>query len=260
MRSGWCVLLAGAMLIAAQGSLSGEALSQVPEQQCPSVNMTCPTLTFDAPVVISAEVSGAGLQAALSYNWSISSGRIIRGQGTNSITVDTSALAGQSLTATVDVGGIAGCPITASCSLPITDAPPVDPPVFDRYSELTFREEKQRLDNFASQLQVSPDTKAYIVVYAGRRSSAEEVMRRVKRARKYLIAEHGIAAERIVFASGGQSEHLTFQLYILPYGLTPALSPLIEPDTEPATKSKPRINGHRRRSHESRNDKQGIFS
>src|SRR2546426_8367870 len=39
------------------------------------------------------------------YHWTVSAGRIIDGQGTPSIRVDTNGLAGQTLTATVSVGG-----------------------------------------------------------------------------------------------------------------------------------------------------------
>jgi PKD-like domain len=238
-RAGW-LLLAGALMSPAQGSFGSRALAQKPDSQCPSVKITCPSLTFDSPVIITAEVSGADSKMALSYNWSISAGKIIRGQGTRSITIDTSRLQGQSVTATLDVGGIANCPITVSCSLPINDLPPVDPPVFDQYSELTFQAEKQRLDNLADQLRVWRDMKAYIVFYAGRRAPAGEVRKRVERARRYLIAEQGIAAERIVFADGGERERLTFQLYLMPDGFTPALYPTIAPDKEPAVKTKTR--------------------
>ena len=42
----------------------------------------------------------------LTYNWSVSNGSIIKGQGTSTIYVNTKGLLGQTITATVDIGGI----------------------------------------------------------------------------------------------------------------------------------------------------------
>ncbi len=43
--------------------------------------------------------------ATWTYNWSVSAGTITSGQGTSTITVDTTGLGGQSVTATVSIGG-----------------------------------------------------------------------------------------------------------------------------------------------------------
>jgi hypothetical protein len=231
------------MIILHPSSFGGEMPAQAIGAQCPTVKITCPSAwTTSSPVIVSAEVSNAAPGAALTYNWAASAGTIKSGQGTHTITIDVSSLAGQSVTATVEIGGIQGCPLTDSCSLPthsMDSYQAVDPRVFDQYSGLTFREEKERLDNLASQLLVEPDTKAYIVLYAGRRSRAGEVQARIRRARKYLITHGGIDAERIVFADGGTREDLTFELYIMPRNLSITLYPIIAPDG-PTPKSKTR--------------------
>jgi hypothetical protein len=65
------------------------------------------------------------------YNWTIEAGRIIEGQRTSSIKVDTIGI-GRSYTATVRVSGFdERCSTTASCSL-IQDPPPPSV-LFDRY-------------------------------------------------------------------------------------------------------------------------------
>lgn len=261
MRRIFGFLLVVVMIMPHPSSFGGETLAQTVGAQCPTVKVTCPSKwRTDEPVIVSAEVSNAAPSAALTYNWSTSAGTITSGQGTNTITIDASSLAGHSVTATVEIGGMQGCPLTASCSLPPHPRDSyqvVDPRVFDQYSGLTFREEKERLDNLASQLLIEPDTKTYIIAYAGRRSRAGEVQARVRRARKYLITHGGIDAERIVFADGGTREDLTFELYIMPRNLSVTLYPIIAPD-EPAPKNKTR-DRKRHRSHKSERRRRMLF-
>ena len=111
-----------------------------------TVSVTCPdSVTENAPVTFSANVSGGSGNVTPTYNWTVSAGRIISGQGTTSITVDTAGLAGQTIRATLDVEGY-GVPCPASCSVSL----PIDlkPRKFDEYYDIA-RTRKARLDNFA---------------------------------------------------------------------------------------------------------------
>ena len=74
---------------------------------CPTVSVSCPdTGTVGQPVTFTANVSGGDANVTATYNWTVSAGTISSGQGTSSITVDTTGVAGGStITATVDVGG-----------------------------------------------------------------------------------------------------------------------------------------------------------
>src|SRR5213076_974309 len=103
--------------------------------------------------------------------WTITAGRITSGQGTASITVDTAGLAGQTIRATLDVGGY-GMPCPASCtvSIPIE----VKPRKFDEYYDIARNDEKARLDNFAIQLQTEPGSQGYIIVYPSRRAKPND--------------------------------------------------------------------------------------
>jgi hypothetical protein len=96
--------------------------------RCPMCDPSCPTLTIlcpdDAdegqPLTLSINVSGAEPGRALTYKWSISAGTIMTGQGTPTIVVDTTGLAGKKVTATVDVGNIdPSCQRTISCEVQI---------------------------------------------------------------------------------------------------------------------------------------------
>jgi hypothetical protein len=104
------------------------------------------------------------------------------------------------------------------------------PRPLDEYGDLPFEDEKVRLDNLAIELQLNPELKGYIIVYAGRRSTAGVVQERAGRAKNYLVNERGVAAQRIVTIDGGYREDLTVTLYVWPRNLsapiaTPTLSP-----------------------------------
>ncbi len=104
-----------------------------PQHMCPQISVSCsPHFNEGEPITFTASVNGGNPNVVPSYNWTIAEGRIIQGQGTSSITVDTVGF-GRTFTATVRISGLdQGCPTTASCSiLPGLPAPPAF--LFDRY-------------------------------------------------------------------------------------------------------------------------------
>src|SRR5205823_13376428 len=66
---------------------------------CPTVNISCPTdqLTAGTPATVSVTLGGGNASATVTYNRSVSAGKISGGQGTPTITVDTAGLAGTSV-------------------------------------------------------------------------------------------------------------------------------------------------------------------
>jgi len=77
-----------------------------PPPPCPTVSASCPSeLGANAPITFTASVSGVLPGDNYVYNWSVSAGTITNGQGTSMLTVDTKGLGGQSVTATVSLGG-----------------------------------------------------------------------------------------------------------------------------------------------------------
>lgn len=73
---------------------------------CSSIEISCPpdTVQQGTPATVSANVDGGSGNPT--YNWSVSAGTISSGQGTSSITVNTSGLGGRNVTATVKIGGM----------------------------------------------------------------------------------------------------------------------------------------------------------
>jgi len=178
---------------------------------CPTVNVSCPDSAQPGPVTFTANVSGGpGTQT---YNWSVSAGTITTGQGTSSITVD--ARGGQTITATVELGGLdPNCGRTASCTTNIA-TPPAVARKFDEYGNIRFNDEKARLDNYAVQLQNEPGATGYIIGYG---SCGSEGRERAERAKNYLVNTRGIDAGRIMVVDGGCLPELLVQLWIAPQG------------------------------------------
>jgi hypothetical protein len=223
----------------------------IPNLVCPTVNVNCPSEVEDgAPVTYTATVNGGSPAVSPTYNWTVSAGTISSGQGTSSITVDTKGTGGQTITATVELGGIdPTCGRTASCSTPVK-APPQGPRKFDEYGNIRFNDEKARLDNFAIQLQNEPAAQGYIIGYG---SCDAEGQTRANRAKDYLVNTRGIDAGRLVVVDGGCMPELKVELWVVPSGATPpaastdgAVSPC------PDCKKKPgrRRGGSRRRGEE----------
>jgi hypothetical protein len=219
-----------------------------PPPPCPVVSVSCPSdVGPNEPITFTASVSGGAEGATWTYNWSVSAGTISSGQGTSTITVDTANLAGQSVTATVSIGGAdPSCTgTTASCTTNVRPPAPMARK-FDEYGNIRFNDEKARLDNFAIQLQNEPTATGTIIVYG---SCAGEGQQRGDRAKDYLVNTRGIEAGRITVVDGGCRSELTVQLWIVPSG---AAAPTVDTTgaIEPCPECRRRPAPRRRRGDE----------
>ena len=188
-----------------------------PPPVCPTVSVSCPSdIDVGQPITFTASVSGGEAGASFTYNWSVSAGTISSGQGTSTITVDTAGIGGQSVTATVSIGGAdPSCTgTTASCTTGVKPPKPIAQK-FDEYGNIKFNDEKARLDNYAIQLQNAPTSAGTIIVYG---SCEGEAQARGDRAKDYLVNTRGIEAGRITVIDGGCRTDLTVQLWVVPSG------------------------------------------
>lgn len=102
---------------------------------------------------------------------------------------------------------------------------------FDEYGNVCWLEETAHLDNFAIQLQQSPNWIGYITVYAGRRSCAGEAQSRAVRAKRWVIGKRGVESNRVIWRDGGYREDVTTVLQLMLRGKTPLpVVPTLEPD------------------------------
>ena len=217
---------------------------------CPTITVDCPTglVNVGQPVTFTASVTGGDPSAQLTYNWTVTAGNITSGQGTPSITVDTTGLAGgTTITGTVTVGGIdPNCPTTsASCTVTIREE--IRPTRVDEYGPIRRNDEKARLDNFAIALQNAPGAQGYIIAYGGRRGREGEAQARANFARDYLVTTRGIDASRIVTVDGGFREEASTELWLVPQGATPpTASPTLQPGDVQTIRTPARRRGTRR--------------
>jgi hypothetical protein len=191
----------------------------LPRITCPNVTVSCPDAASEnAPVIFTATVGRSAAGVNPTYNWTISAGRIISGQGTPSITVDTTGLAGQTVRADLDLGGYSTpCPTSCATSIPIVSKPRK----FDEYYDIARNDEKARLDNYAIQLQGEPGSQGYIFVYPKSKARPNEAQARAKRISDYLVNSRGIDASRFTITMAAAREDWLFELWIVPAGATP---------------------------------------
>jgi hypothetical protein len=117
-------------------------LDQSPSSQekCPTVSVSCPSCYDHAiPVTFTALLYG-DVADTIRYDWALSAGTILEGQGTATIKVDTSDVDEQVITAEVRVHGLpTGCGTQASYSLMMRGDPPPIATLFDRYYPESIR-------------------------------------------------------------------------------------------------------------------------
>lgn len=230
----------------------------------PIAKSPCPypvSLSVDAQVnegdiiTFTADTAYTGT-SPLNFTWSVSPATAkILTSVENKITVDSTGLAGQHVTATLvvdDGSGEAACRQTAQASTFIPPPPPRESPSrqFDVCCSCSFDDQKARLDNLAVELQNDPSTTTYVIAYGGRSSRIGQADLLGSRAHDYLVAQRGIDQSRIVVLNGGFREEDCVELWVVPRGATPPQpSPTVQAgDVRPSMGSgpAPRRRGRRR--------------
>jgi hypothetical protein len=222
-----------------------------------TIKLPCPyTVEVSAPSVVNdgdlitfvSEVAYAGA-GVLSYAWNVSpsSAKIVRGAGTNTITVDSTGLGGQSVTATLiadDGSGDVKCRQMAQATVPVVapPPPPKTPREYDEFPVVAFDDIKARLDLYAVELQNAPDAAGYVFVYGGRTSRVGAADKLIERSREYLVKTRGLDPSRLVIANGGYRENEQYELWLVPSGADlPQPSPTVAPsEVMPAKPAKAR--------------------
>jgi PKD-like domain len=192
----------------------------LPRPVCPNVSVSCPTsVVIDQPITFTSNVTGGIPAGAHIYEWSVSAGTIIEGQGTPTIKVDTRGLAGETIRATLTMGGLPlNCSDSCAVQVPI---PQRTCRKFDEFPAIARNDEKARLDNYGIELQNDPTSTAYVTVYPGRSSKSGDVQRHSARIIDYLVNSRGIDARRIVTRVGPVRDELMVELWACPQGVTP---------------------------------------
>jgi len=201
---------------------------EVARAQTPS---TCGIVDVEGPsevevrtqVVFKAKITGMTNTTRPQLKWTISAGTITAGQGTQEIMVDSTGLDGVDVIATVELfGAPAGCKASASRTTQVKVSAIDCGLAFDQYGDITFEDEKARLDNFAIQLSNQPLSSGQILMSAGQVTFKNETTERLARAKSYLVDVRKTDPNRIVTNDCGFTRDLNIRLYIVPVGVYPA--------------------------------------
>ncbi len=165
-----------------------------------------------------AKISDAGQAAKPSYNWTVSRGRIKKGQGTPSIEVDTTDLGGNPVSATARVEGL-NAALRVSCTTMIKRIPQA----YKLYeiSNQSMDEESKQLLRFALRLNIGLEERAFIVAIGRSRQSVEKVKKRAESARDYLVNQCGVDPSRIMGVGIGFGKEEALQLWVVQTGAAP---------------------------------------
>ena len=99
------------------------------EDKQPAGDPTCPSIQVKAPDSVPAGTQAristilVGSQATPTYTWKVTSGKLVSGQGTPTIMVDTGGLAGASVAATVELGGLSKQCVTTTANASVLVVP-----------------------------------------------------------------------------------------------------------------------------------------
>lgn len=181
-------------------------LAQRVESICPQIVIEAPqTIDMGEPLTFRAVSKDAARLAELKFEWAISHGTITSGQGTAEIVVDTVGLvSSDDLTATATVRGL-----TPNCENAFTGKTKINTPknidIFG-YGKIPLNEEKQRLDQWMTELNNSTDDfVGLLLITPGKDESVEDIKKHLKK----LIAHieyRRFPLRRITFGINKKSE------------------------------------------------------
>jgi hypothetical protein len=182
---------------------------------CAEVSVSGPSGLVKAGETMTFTASSSGGNIA-TYNWSVDAGTIVSGQGTNTITVQTSADQTGNVTATLQTTG--DCPECARTTTAVGSIQaPLRSQLIDTIGAASNDDIKARFDALRIALSNDPTATAVIINYGTARQIATRV-RQNNTAIKFL----GIDTSRVTQISGGdKGTGIETQVFIVPAGATP---------------------------------------
>ncbi|MBA2621452.1 MAG: PEGA domain-containing protein [Acidobacteria bacterium] len=179
-------------------------------------------------ITFTSQNAVANSPTPINYRWTVSpeAARITSGQGTSAITVDTSGLGSQPVTANLDVtDDVYGAKCRQSNSV-LTNVEKQEMPQAkkcDIFESKAFDDDKARFDNCTLELQSTPDSQIYIILYQGtdKFSKTNTADKLGKRTLDYLVKTRGIDPRRIVITNWGMRPRTMYEIYIIPPGAQP---------------------------------------
>lgn len=184
-------------------------------------NEDCPAVVIAGPLVAVKDgdtaifttlITGDFDSKKIAYEWSLDTGVIASGQGTNEINVTVSGKP----TATVVVSGIEeGCNGTVSLAAPYGDVKPYAI-FFDEFGKVKDKLLERRIAALVDALRRNPTASAKIITYG----AADAVRKRDTEIKNLAARMPGNAdPARMIFANGGVETDIRTRVWIVPPGV-----------------------------------------
>ena len=168
----------------------------------------------------------------LNYVWKASNGTITSGQGTQTITVDSKGMVGQTIDEELDVNdavydGRCRQVINVPTDIErIPDRPPIEKISCDQFDSKSADDDKARLDNCMIMTQNTPDSELYVIIYPGtdRLSRTRNTYERLsKRSLDYMV-KRGLDPARIKYIRGSSRLRTAYEIWVVPTGAEPPIA------------------------------------
>jgi len=202
------------------------------QNKCPDVRMSSPDIIKEGePATFTTLVTGGDPNVSPTYNWAISAGTITSGQGTSTITVETTGLGGQTSTATVELGGYdRTCSVMASSTVSIDKAPKTEKLIEGNYTTpVVFMQDASKFaGDFMSAYYGSESTKAVVFFYPGKTDAkAATKIKQMMATTKTSFAAMGMKPEMYTMKTAGKRGNTSYEMWIVPKGgEVPVASPV----------------------------------
>ena len=189
-----------------------------------------PDRVTEGDLITFGAINSGDSPVPLRYSWRVSpnTARVTSGLGTPTITVDSSNMGGQTISAELDVNDDT---FDNRCrqviSVPTDVVPREHPPQPYRCDEFEAQnpdQDKARFDNCVIQAQNTPDAQLYVIIYPGtdRASTTRNSYERLsKRALDYMVKTRGFDPRRISIVRGSNRLKTTVEIWIVPPGAQP---------------------------------------
>lgn len=197
---------------------------------CPSVSVAAtPYVPNGRRLQFKAVVQVNDRRVRPTFTWEVSRGKIVEGQGTDTIKVEEPEGASGDVVAKVLAHGY-------SLECPVGDTSATSKTTFavshfksDAFGNINCETELAILDDLAIILQNDPALQADVVIYGGRAGPRNQALSRAARMKSYLVQSRRIEPERIITIDGGYRDGLEGELWLSPVGAgAPPLRPTID--------------------------------
>jgi hypothetical protein len=206
-------------------------IEETVKRPCPyDVSVSGPDKVLEGDLITFAAFNNVtGSTTPLNYTWKVSPDtvRVTSGLGTSAITVDTTGMGGQTITADLDVtDDVYGKTCFQKNSVPteVEKKPEIKSFKCDEFDSGPFDDTKARFDNCVLQLQGNPDAQLYVIIYQGTdklsmtRNTYDKIS---KRTLDYLVKMRGVDPRRISIVKWGDRPRTAFEIWLVPPGAQP---------------------------------------